>query len=117
MDLRPRSGKVNALSATLDASAILAATGESVWFYRWGVTKPLSTRRDTRFLLRGRGVHWRPVKPDLPLPPPPPPELASRDVVSHPRDAHGQDPLQAARFELVKRVAQDFVGNFRAGER
>ncbi len=111
------SNETQAISATLDVTAVLAATGESMWFYRKSETVPLKDAAYTRFLFRGRDEQWRPVNPDLP-------EvenvvenenLSSREEISSHRSADVSDPFAKERLLLFRKVTEDFILRFRSG--
>jgi hypothetical protein len=118
LKLQQQQQAAHTLSVVLDTTAILAATGESVWYYRWGATRLLGLRDGGDFLFRGRGLFWRPVLPrgleitrkveDTGL-------MSSQEVMMSTVSARGEDAFQQALFGLVQSVAKDFVLNFRAG--
>lgn len=119
VQLQQQQLQAHTLSVMLDTTAILAATGESVWYYRWGSTKLVGLRDGADFLFRGRGQFWRPVAllgMDAPkmehtgL-------MSSQEVVLSSVAAQGEDAFQQALFGLVQSVARDFVQNFHAGAR
>jgi hypothetical protein len=101
----------------LDTTGILASTGESVWYYRWGAQRTLGLSNGNDFLFRGRGLFWRPVLPlgvesrkmegsGI---------MAAQQIVYKSVSARGEDAYQQQLFSLVQNVAGDFVLNFKAG--
>lgn len=105
----------DAISATLDTTAILSNTGESIWFYRRSVTQIVKDVTSLQFLFRGKGKYWRPVKPlqadqETVIQQE---QTASRDVIAQSASSTTKDPYQAQKFDLVRRVATDFVAQFR----
>ena len=104
------------LSATLNISVVDAAGGESMWFYRRSVLRQLAASRNIRFLMRGRGLTWRPVAREQASGPAP---TADETMTREGRTlAHGMesgDPLAATRLDLVRMVVGDCVSRFNAG--
>lgn len=117
LNLIQQQNQVMALSAVLDTTAILASTAESVWYYRWGVTKPVGDQAGTNFLFRGRGMYWRPVEPATAKTRVMSSSgvMSSKDVIVGSVSATAASAYQAELFALVRSVAKDFVVNFRVG--
>jgi hypothetical protein len=116
------ANQVVALSSTLDSTAIVTSGGESVWFYRRTVTRPVRTRRGMRFLFgRTLGGPWTPAIPDVPVPlgaaPPPPPQVKTEDVTESHVAATAADPYAAEKLQLIRDAATDFVAKFFTGEK
>ena len=111
---------VVALAAILDATAILAkpmgsaAAGESIWFYRRSMTRPLKSAGSMRFLFARTATseQWLVAAPDLPTvreaPPPPP----SSEDVSMSATTDVSDAYAVERLALVRESATDFVARF-----
>lgn len=106
---------VTALSATLDATAILTDSGESVWFYRNTTVEPVSGTEGMRFLFEKHGNQWYPAEPERPKV-----QKIETSTVSA-VDSTGvsvqatKDPYKQERLALVRAVARDFVSRFRNG--
>jgi hypothetical protein len=115
INLAAEQSVVRALSAVLDTTAILAANGEAVWYYRWGVLKPVGDSSEILFLFRGRNDTWRPVLPVDGGRMPASGTMSSKDVVVANAAASAESQYQADLFALVQTVAKDFVVSLRAG--
>lgn len=111
---------VVALASILDATAILAKPlgnaqpGESIWFYRRTVTRPLKSTGSMKFLFSRTDdkAQWTITMPDLPpsaLPPPPPPVSEEVSVTS---TSDISDPYATERLVVVRASATDFVNRF-----
>jgi hypothetical protein len=113
--------QVIALSSTLDSTAIVTSGGESVWFYRRTVTKPITTGAGMRFLFgRAGGDEWMPAVPFIPQPvgvAPPPPQVRTEDVTESQVSGSAADPYAAEELELIRASATDFVTKFHNGEK
>lgn len=139
---------VVALAAILDATAILAkpmgaaAAGESIWFYRRSLTKPLESAGSMRFLFArapqpppapgatvapgaggfgglagggfagGSAPEWLVAAPDIPAPLQPPPPPAASEDVSTSSSGDVVDHFAVQRLALVRESAGDFVARF-----
>jgi hypothetical protein len=111
-------GRVEALSSTLDSTAIATDTGESVWFYRYTATKPVVEQRGMRFLFELRENRWYPSEPaqGAAAPVVATPQTASAEDVQHTAVAAGhQDQYAKERLQLVRAAAIDFVERFKSG--
>jgi len=113
------SNEVTALSSTLDCTAIVTSSGESVWFYRNTGVKPLVRHSGMAFLFVKHEDSWHfapSTTVDNSVSAVPTLELSAVDVEE---DRRGQttDPYQTHKLELVRSVAQDFVGRFRSGSK
>jgi hypothetical protein len=116
--LKDQQASLLTISVVLDTTAILASTGESVWYYRWGATRTVGLQRGTSFLFRGRDMFWRPVLPEgleAPRTMTGTGILSSQQIMVSHTPAQAQDLYQQSLFALVQSVARDFVLNFRAG--
>jgi hypothetical protein len=104
------------LGATLDATMVLATSGESIWYYRRHLSHKLFDDVNRTYLFRGRGVYWRPILPkslelgnDVALE-----EFQTVDRKS--REFKGsEDPYKDAKINLIRDVSKDFVERFRSG--
>jgi hypothetical protein len=107
---------VVALSSMLDATAVLTSSGESMWFYRNQAIRPLHDRIGRRILFIKANDQWHPTRRDLP---PtieiPKAEVLSAEDASQTTVSASIDPYAEERLQLVRWVAQDFVGRYRNG--
>jgi hypothetical protein len=111
-------GSPTAVKAVLDTTAINADTGESIWFYRMAVHKPVLTVGDTRLLFRGREQTWRPVRPEgMQMPTEGLNTRSSEDVIGYSEEQKADMTLKQEAFEIVRTIANDFSTSFRAGGR
>ena len=117
--------RVTALSATLDATAILP-DGESIWFYRSTVTRPVASRTGMRFLFEhevSTGADgstsaslWYPTTPEgleRPAEAPKRPTSAAEDVETAQTTASASDEYARDKQELIRDAAADFVGRYK----
>lgn len=112
--------EVAALATTLDSTAVLAETGEAVWFYRKSETELVRSRVGSRFLFL-KPPHadgFYPVRPanwvssrDQQVQ-----QAASEELLHFEEGGGAQDPYKEKRTELVRAVARDFVFQFRGGQ-
>ncbi len=104
------------LSAALDATVVLTVSGEAAWFYRWDITQSAAFAGLRAYLFRGRGRHFRPVRPrDLDGGGPSLDESAAVETASG--HAPGAvDPYKRGKLELVRTVARDFATRLRQGD-
>jgi hypothetical protein len=112
-------GRVEALSSTLDSTAIVTDTGESVWFYRYTATRPVIEQTGMRFLFRLEDNRWYPAEPASAAvtPAAATPSAASAEDVKHTVVAAGhQEEYGRERLQLVRAAATDFVERFRSGK-
>lgn len=109
------SSGVAALSSTLDSTAILTSTGESIWFYRNTTLKPVTTKSGGQFLFAKYQGQWFPARREMQLIQPIRRDTASAQDVSTGSVAAGKDPYATERLDLVRAVAEDFVMRFRDG--
>ncbi|GMV39196.1 MAG: hypothetical protein AMXMBFR64_09120 [Myxococcales bacterium] len=117
MQSRVGADQVTALSAIIDVTAVLPATGQSVWFFRRAQTFPISDTKGMNFLFgRYPGAQWAPVAPKVPVVAAPVtmPTYSAEDTVSSSVGA-GADPYQSQRLELIRSGADAFVAAFRGG--
>jgi hypothetical protein len=114
---------VVALASTVDATALATSGGESVWFYRGTVTKPLPSSSGMR-LLFGRkasveGVRgaepWTPATPQVPESASPPGKVGDTAGSRAPGGVAG--PYATEKLDLIRDVARDFVTKFQNGEK
>jgi hypothetical protein len=113
--LEPAS--VIALSASLDSTAIVTQTGESVWFYRRTVTRPTEAKQGLKLLFgRVNGGGWTPAAPVAEGAAPVPAAAAAApeqgDAGAPPPEARAPEQ---ARAELVRVGAEHFVRSFKNG--
>jgi hypothetical protein len=103
-----RPDEVIAVSASLDSTAIMTQTGESIWFYRRTAAQPTKVRQGLRLLFgRVEGGGWTPAAPSLDAPP------SSTDSDAK---APGAPPTyDEARLDLVRAGAEHFVQAFKSG--
>lgn len=120
--------QVVALSSILDATAVLTASGESVWFYRRVVTFPIRESLGMAFLfgrypdacapgsdLRQQLCTWRAVGPELPIAAPvvmQPAPMRSELTVRESVGPSSADAYQAQKLELIRAGAKEFVSAF-----
>jgi hypothetical protein len=107
---------VVALSSTLDSTAILTSTGESVWFYRNTTVKPVTKDTGARFLFAKYNGAWYPASRDFQLVAAIPSVTMSAEDVMQGSVSASKDPYATERLDLVRSVANDFVGRFRSGQ-
>lgn len=109
---------VTALSATLDATAVLTKSGESVWFYRNRTLKPLQATIGRKFLFVRYMDAWHLTRRNLPPQAvmAPAPEVLSAEDSSQTTIGASRDPFAVERLELVRTVASDFVDRYRSGK-
>jgi hypothetical protein len=112
------TARVSALSASLDTTAILTRSGESIWFYRNRTVKPLDAMIGQQFLLARVGATWQYTKPELPelVPVVAAPQTLSAEDSSHSTVGATRDPFAVERLDLMRRVANDFVDRYRTGK-
>ncbi|HEX7603209.1 MAG TPA: hypothetical protein VF316_16440 [Polyangiaceae bacterium] len=111
-------GAVSALSATLDTTAVLTDSGESIWFYRRTMTRPTKAASGVKLLFgRAGGLGtWQPARPiDTQIAANPISRLSTEDVSETQVDAQNDDPDKAEKLELIRMNAEDFVVSFRSG--
>jgi hypothetical protein len=108
-----------ALSASLDATAIVTQTGESIWSYRRSTAVRTKAKQGLKLLFgRVAGGGWTPaapvaeeihaVKGATPAP--------STDPSHSTGVPPGDDTLETARAELVRAFAEHFVQSFKSGQ-
>jgi len=112
------STQVSALSATLDATAILTTSGESIWFYRNRTVKPLNAMVGRQFLLVRDGGTWQYTKPEIAelVPLVTAPQTLSAEDSSQTVVGATRDPYAVERLDLMRTVAHDFVDRYRTGK-
>ncbi len=105
---------VQALAGILDTTAVIAGSGESMWFYRRNVSRRLAAAQNVRFLFMGSGLTWRPIERerqqvvDVQQT-----RSSARDTFGDETQAGNNDPLAAERHAMVRMVVEDFVRQFR----
>jgi hypothetical protein len=106
-----------ALSATLDATAVLTRSGESVWFYRNRTVKPLQAAIGRRFLFVRYMDAWHLTRRNQPpeVVMTSPVEQLSAEDSSQTTVGARHDPFASERLDLVRAVANDFVERYRSG--
>jgi hypothetical protein len=113
-----KSDEVILLSTVLDATAIVSATGESIWFYRRVATRPTEAKQGLRFLFgRIDGGGWTPAAPTTESDTAPaPPTTLTAPVDPGDGGAPPADGFDAERLELVRAGAEHFVQAWKSGE-
>lgn len=109
---------VIAFAVTLDATAVLTDTEESMWFYRYTKTQPLVTSQGMRFLFeKPPGDRWYPAAPRRAeeIEAVVEPSTAAMDVSESVVGPSAQDPYAHRRLELFRATAQHFVETFTQG--
>lgn len=107
-------------AATLDVTAVLASSGESIWFFRHAVSQPRDVATGMRFLFeRDRPADdLTPVRPEgLPEAPRPEVDRSTEDVDRTTRSAAPEDLYQAELHKLARDVANECVIRFHGGKR
>lgn len=112
---RFKERSVRGLASTIDVSAVLAESGEAVWFYRRSITDATPGQAGARVLLRGRAGYWRPV---LPTGVPPATDLSNPFADNERIQATKGGPDDATQHHmraLARVVMTDFVQQFTKG--
>jgi len=109
---------ITALSATLDATAVLTKSGESIWFYRNRTLKPLQATIGRKFLFVRYMDTWNLTRRNLPkqVVLSPVAEVLSAEDSSQTTVGASRDPFAVERLDLVRTVANDFVERYRSGK-
>jgi hypothetical protein len=111
-------GSVVALTSSLDVTAIVTLTGESIWFYRRKAALPTSAKQGLKLLFgRAAGGGWTPAAP-VTAPsgqaePAPSAEVEDGGATTPPVDAGS---LQEERRKLIRAGAEHFIQAWRSGE-
>jgi hypothetical protein len=107
---------VTALAATIDATAVLTHSGESIWFYRNRTVKPLQATIGREFLFVKYMNTWNLTRREMPKAIMiPQAEVLSSEDSSQTTIGAVRDPFAVQRLDLVRTVAQDFVDRYRSG--
>lgn len=127
------SDDVTGVAATLDVTAVLAQTGESIWFFRHTLSRSLQASNGMRFLFTrlqadakrpcppnvaqcGPKTPLTPVRPEgLPLASDFAPAATSEDVERGSVSAEPEDKYEAEKHELARLVANECVDRFKSG--
>lgn len=106
-----------AVGAGLDATVVLAATGENIWQFRGRRVERFGAAEGGRLLFRGRGSFYRPVvtRTNAALAALSTNELLSVDQSSLKTDE--RDAYKETRLRLFRALAADFASQFRSGTR
>ena len=100
------------VSVTVNATAILAESGETIWFYSWTHAEEFDEEvRATQLFECHRSKMFRCIeqKPRSDVAPPPPRSGSKGRVL---RAAQSASPADAAYYRLVRGVIADLVGRF-----
>ena len=103
------------LGATLDVTAVLATTGESIWFFRHSVSEAREAATGMRFLFERERPTGPlvPVRPSgLPTAAEPGPDRSTEDVERSAVDAAPENVFQAELHKLARQVADECVTRF-----
>ncbi len=103
-----------ALAASLDATAVLTTTGQSIWFYRNSTVEALDASRGRRFLFKRGADTWYPEVPRQ-LSSSESATLATAEDVAEIQAPTPTDPDRHRRTALVHQLASQFVSHFRYG--
>jgi hypothetical protein len=112
----PKARGVLTVQARLNATAVLAKTGESIWFYNWRVGKVQGAKLGVKFLFAGQALdesshRWWPVRPDIPEAP----TLHTDRATSEEEFSSKTEVVPAEAEVLYRRVAEDFISRFKKG--
>jgi hypothetical protein len=111
-----KADEIIALSTSLDSTAIVTLTGESIWFYRRTAARPTKAKQGLRLLFgRVEGGGWTPAAPltDGAVAPEAAPDAKAEGAPATP-DA--TSTFAAERLELVRAGAEHLVQAFKSGE-
>ena len=106
-----------AMTATVDVTIVMAASGQSIWFYQRELSKNLMVQKNRKILFRGREQFYRPVQPkslinDVELE-----TMGSYD--QHVSRVSSEDSVKAklakTKKDLIESVSSDFVNRFKSG--
>ena len=110
-------GSVIALTASLDSTAIVTQTGESVWFYRRSVAQPTAAKQGLKLLFgRVAGGGWTPAAPMTNEATAGAGAPAAHEQSDAGAPASEATAPEAARAELVRAGAEHFVQAFKSGQ-
>lgn len=104
-------------AGTLDVTAVLASTGESIWFFRHSITRPRERENGMRFLFRRKpsSETYVPVRPRQIVADVTEDDRASEDSAFVSTPAAPLDRFKAEKHELARSVARECVSRFAGG--
>ena len=116
--MKRAQGGAQALSATIDATAVFTDTGEAAWFYRNSVLKQLDDQDGEAYLFIHTNQGWR-FAPRQTMEQPVQvvaTEGTSSGFVEKVQSEGQRDEGKVEKLELFRSVADQFVAAFRSGQ-